>query len=507
MRQKKRLLALFAVFALVLMAIPAIRVKAAFSEETKKSVAVLACYEEYADARTGEVVLTQYGWGSCFFIGEEGKDPQYLISNYHVVDEYVENGKGDWTDPFMADIGAGRQSLVERVTLRVYYDGSSYDEAYLLPNSYDDVQDVAVLRLDKPTSRRNPIKLQIPANEMQGKPVYVIGFPGMADNTIANPISTWSLEDATVNSGVLSRLVTSSSTGTRLIQTDAVIQMGHSGSPLVNDDGAAIGINTKTVQNWMDGEEANYAVNIEEVITYLNMNNVKYDLFDPSEAAATEEEEKTETVEEEPQETEPAPAQQPAEPAPKPEPEKGGFPIWVIGVIAVIVIVIIGLVLALTLGKKNQQPNVMQQPQGMPGQSGGMPGMQQGAAMAGAPKTVAPSSPIKKTEAVHTPSVRSLAVQHHGKTVTVTEKPLLIGRDPSACQIVFDEATPGVSGRHCQLTYDKATNEFLLTDLRSSYGTFLANGQKLDAGVAYHMKAGDSFYLGEQANSMRVEIK
>ena len=497
MRQKKRLLALFAVFALVLMAIPAIRVKAAFSEETKKSVAVLACYEEYADARTGEVVLTQYGWGSCFFIGEEGKDPQYLISNYHVVGEYVENGKGDWTDPFMADIGAGRQSLVERVTLRVYYDGSSYDEAYLLPNSYDELQDVAVLRLDKPTSRRDPIKLQIPVNEMQGKPVYVIGFPGQADNAIANPISTWSLEDATVNSGVLSRLVTSSSTGTRLIQTDAIIQMGHSGSPLVNDDGCAIGINTKTVQNWMTGEEANYAVNIEEVMTYLNMNNVKYDLFDPSAAAASEEEEEAETVEEEPQQAAPAPVEQPAEPAPEPEPEKGCFPIWVIGVIAVIVIVIIGLVLALTLGKKSAQSNVMPQ-QGMPPVPQPMPA---------APKTVAPSSPIKKTEAIHTPSVRSLAVQHHGKTVTVTDKPLLIGRDPSACQIVFDEGTPGVSGRHCQLTYDKATNEFLLTDLRSSYGTFLANGQKLDAGVAYHMKAGDSFYLGEQANSMRVEIK
>lgn len=56
------------------------------------------------------------------------------------------------------------------------------------------------------------------------------------------------------------------------------------------------------------------------------------------------------------------------------------------------------------------------------------------------------------------------------------------------------------------MVWDGRTGEFLLTDLKSTYGTFLATGQKLTPGVACRLKAGDTFYLGEQSNALRVEL-
>nr|MCR4923432.1 FHA domain-containing protein [Lachnospiraceae bacterium] len=98
-----------------------------------------------------------------------------------------------------------------------------------------------------------------------------------------------------------------------------------------------------------------------------------------------------------------------------------------------------------------------------------------------------------------------LAVQHNGEKVTLKGRQILVGRDASA-NIRYKEGTPGISGRHCTLSYEESTGDFLLTDLKSTYGTYLSNGQKLQPGQVYRLKAGDSFYLGEKSNELRVEL-
>src|SRR5699024_12849471 len=81
---------------------------------------------------------------------------------------------------------------------------------------------------------------------------------------------------------------------------------------------------------------------------------------------------------------------------------------------------------------------------------------------------------------------------------------LVIGRDPATCNIVFDKNTPGISGRHCQVVYDPNEDCFIITDLGSSYGTFLGNGKKLTANVAEKLSTGDTFYLCDNANRFVV---
>ncbi len=81
---------------------------------------------------------------------------------------------------------------------------------------------------------------------------------------------------------------------------------------------------------------------------------------------------------------------------------------------------------------------------------------------------------------------------------------VVLGRDPTVCNIVFDRDTPGISGRHCQIAYDRNQDCFVITDLGSTYGTFLGNGKKLTANVAEKIYAGDTFYLADNANRFVV---
>ena len=61
-----------------------------------------------------------------------------------------------------------------------------------------------------------------------------------------------------------------------------------------------------------------------------------------------------------------------------------------------------------------------------------------------------------------------------------------------------------ISGRHCQVVYDPNEDCFIITDLGSSYGTFLGNGKKLTANVAEKLSTGDTFYLCDNANRFVV---
>ena len=102
--------------------------------------------------------------------------------------------------------------------------------------------------------------------------------------------------------------------------------------------------------------------------------------------------------------------------------------------------------------------------------------------------------------------IRPMDTQHGGKSYPVGAAPIMIGRDPSSCAIVYKEGTVGVSGRHCTVSFDAATNDFVITDLRSTYGTILMNGTKLAPNAPYRLHSGDSFCVGDKANVVKVEL-
>ena len=75
------------------------------------------------------------------------------------------------------------------------------------------------------------------------------------------------------------------------------------------------------------------------------------------------------------------------------------------------------------------------------------------------------------------------------------DREIRIGRDYSS-NIILPPDAPEVSRHHCKLNYDKSDMTFFLTDLNSSFGTFLGDGRQIPKGGTVQLKHGDDFYIG-----------
>lgn len=456
---KKRIASsLLAVF--LLLAIP-LTASADFDPETRNSVVVVeTCLE--LDAGT-----VSFGWGTGFFVGEDGQDPTYLITNHHVIEPFLESGEGELVQ---AETTEG--VLTGRSKIRVFYDSDDFEEAY--PVAYDEIKDLAVLKLGAATSKRTPLPLCSPTDNMVGSTIYAVGYPGLAENIFADATTTWGPSDVSVTSGSISRLLTTSGTGQMRLQIDCVIRHGNSGGPLVNENGQVLGIAVSSVSDEEDSSMY-YGVNIDEVIPYLKQYDVPYVL---QEAGATQSSSETSLAEGT------APAGDtivvPESVEEEPEGASGGVPAAVWVVIGVAVAAVAGVVIFLLLQKGKKTPAQVQPVQPAP-------------APAPAPQKV--------------PVLRSLAQQHNGVRIPIQGRQILIGTSQGECQVVFRPGTPGVSRRHCSISWDAATGDFILTDLGSSFGTFLENRQKLAQGVPTRLRPGDRFYLGSPENLMSTGLE
>lgn len=457
---KKRILSL-ALAVILLLAVP-LTVSADFDPETRNSVVVVeTCLE--LDAGT-----VSFGWGTGFFVGEEGQDPMYLITNHHVIEPFLESGEGELVQ---AETTEG--VLTGRSKIRVFYDSDDFEEAY--PVAYDEIKDLAVLKLGAATSKRTPLPLCSPTDNMVGSTIYAVGYPGLAENVFADATTTWGPSDVSVTSGSISRLLTTSGTGQMRLQIDCVIRHGNSGGPLVNENGQVLGIAVSSVSDEEDSSMY-YGVNIDEVIPYLKQYDVPYVL---QEAGATQSSSETSLAEGT------APAGDtivvPESVEEEPEGSSGGVPAAVWVVIGVAVAAVAGVVVFLLLQKgKKKTPAQVQPVQPVP-----------------APAPVSQKVPV----------LRSLAQQHNGVRIPIQGRQILIGTSQGDCQVVFRPGTPGVSRRHCSISWDAATGDFILTDLGSSFGTFLENRQKLAQGVPTRLRPGDRFYLGSPENLMSTGLE
>ena len=402
MRKLKKTAALFCAAALTLL--PAVPAFADFDQSVLDGVVLL-----YSGAPDEDGAM-EYWRGTGFFVGEEGENPEYIITNCHVVEEYILAGEA---------LGGGE--------LYVMFDESDQEEAYLVV--YDYAKDVAVLKLAEPTEKRTPLLLKEENEEALGSEVYAVGYPLAADVTI-QAVTSAGKNDATVTTGSISRFLTESGTGRKLIQTDVALSGGNSGGPLVNGEGAVIGVSTggsKIDQNLF------YAVSSSDVKFLLDQTNIPYGIYE----------------------------------------EGSGSIVLYAAAGAAVVIVIIAA--AVFMGKKKKSP--------------------------------APEAKQEAPSASKTPVMRSMAPQHGGMVVQLHHQPVQIGRDPATCRLVYQDGTPGVSSKHCQVYFDEQEQMFIVTDLNSTYGTFLASGQRIAPNTPVKLPPHSSIYLGEADNTVYLELE
>ncbi len=92
------------------------------------------------------------------------------------------------------------------------------------------------------------------------------------------------------------------------------------------------------------------------------------------------------------------------------------------------------------------------------------------------------------------PFIRCLKGEYAGYDIPVLSTGILIGRDTSACHLIFGN-TPDVSRYHCRVSYSSKTGYFVITDLNSLNGIYTADGQRIGAGEKLVLGPGQRFML------------
>ena len=186
--KKFRVLAAALLAAFLVGAVPA---SAAFDQSVLDGIVLIS---SGAPDSTGEM---SYWRGTGFFVGRQGEDPQYIVTNCHVVEEFILAGKA---------LGGGERA--------VFFDEDTEEEAYLV--DYDYEKDVALLKLAEPTDQRVALSMREAPESALGNEVYAVGYPLAADLTVQS-VTSASKSDATVTTGSISRFLTESGTGRKLI--------------------------------------------------------------------------------------------------------------------------------------------------------------------------------------------------------------------------------------------------------------------------------------------------
>lgn len=101
-------------------------------------------------------------------------------------------------------------------------------------------------------------------------------------------------------------------------------------------------------------------------------------------------------------------------------------------------------------------------------------------------------------------AIKGVTGKYAGQSFGLLNGRLVIGRDPALCNIIYEKDTPGISGHHCEVAYDAAADCFTLTDMGSTYGTFLGSGKRLAPQAPVRLYPGDTFYLCDAGNKFSV---
>lgn len=171
---------------------------------------------------------TSTGTGSGFVLDKNGR----ILTNFHVVQ--------------------GANSV--RATL---FDGSTHDARII---GADASNDVAVLAVKVPAEKLFPVVLGDSSTVMVGQKILALGNPFGLERTLTSGIISSLDRSLKAKNG---RMIKG------IIQTDAAVNPGNSGGPLLNTRGQVIGMNTAIVSNVGQSAGISFAVPINAITRIL----------------------------------------------------------------------------------------------------------------------------------------------------------------------------------------------------------------------------------------------
>ncbi len=381
--------------------------------------------------------------GSGFFLGS-GNNPQYIVTSYSVIKEYMEYLRDGLYSEIIDE--SSQSFLGIKYTIEAV---SCELRIYYSDGSYD----IATVECYEGNDGLDLAVLKI-QESTKGKYALKIAsvsdvdagdvayVAGYPDNLLDGKQT---LGDFTIDDGTIAQIFTDDK-GVEKISIETALQNISPGGPIVNEDGEVLGVNITEVSS--DDVRNCRAISSGELMKFLDKNGIPY--------------------------------------------KKAGGNTAVI-VIAVICAALVAVAIAFAVKKKAALPK--KTPSAATDTKPSVPVV-----------PPAQAAPYAQHTSAKKAFIRSMSAQHNGKTFPVGKAPVVIGRDLSSCVIVFEEGTPGVSCVHCSVSYDSETDIFTLTDLGSTYGTYLIGGQQVPAKASLSLKSGCSFYVGDKSNVCRVEV-
>lgn len=376
--------------------------------------------------------------GSGFAIGKIGENPQYIITNCHVICDNQNNVYNDITVYFSA---AAKKSVSAEVV------------------AADLSKDLCVLELPEPTAERKPATLCKSDSVSKGDEVFILGYPAYA--TAGKNYLTYDKNDITSTKGSISqktRVNNSGAIGTNVYMTDALIDNGNSGGPMINENGEVIGIATWSIdskdESGNNRTDGGYATIVDELIPILNSNSVPYTLSTEVSSSNSDEDVAADA---------------------QPQPASNNTMMIVI-IAAVVVIAVVVVIIVIS---KNKKPAAAPAP--------AMNAM-----------NVAPPMQQNRGGAVITGMKGIMANRSFNINGSI-----VLGRNSQKCNVCFPVDSKGISGVHCQIR--QANGGYEIMDLGSSNGTFLGSGQKLTPNVPVFIPDGTYFYLGSAEQLFQIK--
>lgn len=467
--------------------------------------------------------LTYSGTGSGFIYRHDG----YVITNGHVVADanlkdadaqnelkqrithdvvfekvipYYEQKTGrkatgtvnDFISAVALDIRYSRPDLKVYLANKSFYNGEI--KAYSDPISKGG-KDVAILKMD--ANNLPTVKLGDSGNIHIQEPITVIGYPAAASRVGLQILGVESLFVPTVTNGHISA-VKADYKGMPVIQSDAAVTHGNSGGPAFNDQSEVIGITTFGPQ---DAAGFNFFVPINTAMEFVNSVGAKPEpgLFNNLWSAAldTYDAGKCQSAKGKlqsvlnimPNEPDALRLMQASERCAQEEGPVGRMleeSTYLIGG-GVALVILITLLLVLMLRKKSPHPQPAVVMAG-PAQVGGG-----GTRAEVGPGPAAGPPPISQPQSFGSVQVTAGALS--GKRFPITKSGLMVGTDPSKCQIVVTEDT--ISHEHAWIV--PVDNRVVVIDRGSTNGTYI-NSVESPRVSKVGLQNGDRVYLGKKGS-------
>ncbi|MBD0318112.1 MAG: trypsin-like peptidase domain-containing protein [Thermoleophilia bacterium] len=204
-----------------------------YRERAAGVVTVISLFGDHAETGGGEAAQ-----GSGFVVSDEG----YILTNSHVITNAGERAAGETPEP-------ASEVYVE------FRDGER-EEAKIV--GWDLFDDVGVLKVAADAHRLRPVPIGDSASVVVGEPVAAIGSPFGQINSLS--VGVVAATERSIDS------LTSRYSLVDAIQTDAPINRGNSGGPLLDARGRAIGVNAQIRSESGTAEGVGFAVPINSAV-------------------------------------------------------------------------------------------------------------------------------------------------------------------------------------------------------------------------------------------------